>query len=328
MKLQEVPQELINFIANHDTFFVIPHIEPDGDCVGSALALASMLKRLGKIVYTHSLGPFEKKEVERFETQFQGRIDQATLKAAKNPCALVVDCSTLDRIGALADDIVGLAAAVIDHHSSGVEFGDCRFINSSSPSTSLLVQQLIEAFGLSLSKEEAELIFFAFSTDTGFFRHLEAKSGESFKLVARLVDAGASPKQTFGNMNSGVSLESRLHLGKLLSRVEPYANGKILVSYEYLEETLDLGKKNRESDLLYQMLMGISGVEVVVSLREESKTTTTGGLRSRSFVDVGHVALQLGGGGHKHAAGFMAQEALKTVKAQVVALLEESIQGH
>lgn len=318
MKLTAVPQELRSFIDSHDSFFIIPHLEPDGDCIGSALATASLLRRLGKLVYLHNMGPFEKRDVRQYATQFSGRISKELRNQAPNPAVIVLDCSTLDRIGPLAEDIHGLALAVIDHHSAGVEFGTVRFINPSAPSTSVMVQQLIESFGMELTVEEAQLIFFAFCTDTGFFRHLDQGSSQVFPLVSRMVAAGASPKNTYLEMNSGASLAGRQHLGTMLSRAEKYRNGEVLLCWELKEETDAIGKANRESDLLYQMLMGIEGVEVIIVLREERKNFITGGLRSKRFIDVGQLALSLGGGGHARAAGFGLETDLNQAKAILV----------
>lgn len=266
--------------------------------------MASLLSRLGKTVHLHNMGPFEKRDVKQHSGRFAGRISRDFIASTKNPAVVVLDCSTLDRIGALANDIEGLPLAVIDHHSAGLEFGTVRFINASAPSTSVLVQELIESYNLPLSKEEAEYIFFAFCTDTGFFRHLDKESASVFPLVSRLVAAGASPKQTYLEMNSGASLLGRKHLGTMLARAESHQGGQVLLCWEFKEETEAIGKANRESDLLYQMLMGIEGVEVIIVLREEKKDFITGGLRSKKFVDVGQIALEFGGGGHARAAGF------------------------
>jgi phosphoesterase RecJ-like protein len=325
MKKTTVPAGIIAAIKRHPAFFVVPHIEPDGDCIGSALALDLFLKRIGKRSYLHCLGPFDRRDIKHLSASFAGRISDELRQREPEACAIVLDCSTIDRIGDLAADLEGLPIMVIDHHSSGQEFGALRFIESSAPATSLLVQLLIEGMGHAVTPEEAEHIFFAFCTDTGFFRHLEQKSGPAFELVARLVDAGASPKRTFAQLNSGAALGGRQHLGRLMQRTVAHAGGKLLVTWEYLAETEAVGRTNRESDLLYQMLTGIEGVEVVAVLREESADSTTVGLRSRTYVDVGKAALQFGGGGHARAAGFQAPLPLQAVRDRLVPVLEAAV---
>lgn len=325
MKLVKVPESISNAFKQYDTFFIIPHIEPDGDCIGSALALEAFLVRIGKTCHLHNLGPFTRKDIKDWGHLFSGRIDALAFTQAKKPCVIVLDCSTIDRIGELALDIEGLPIIVIDHHSSGKTFGDIQFINSTAPATSLLIQQLIESMGYVVTKSEAEFIMFAFCTDTGFFRHLETGSGEAFRLVSRLVDAGASPKAIHATLNSGAALIGRQHLGMLLSRTESLADGKLLLTWETKVETEAVGRVNRDSDLLYQLLLGVEGVEVVAVLREEDTRTVTAGLRSRSVVDVGAVALTMGGGGHVRASGFLAQLSLSETKEKLVPLLLQEI---
>ena len=325
MKLVNIPDSVIDAFKLYETFFIIPHIEPDGDCIGSALALDAFLRRIGKICYLHNLGPFTRKDIKDFAPRFSGRIDSATRAQANKACAVILDCSTIDRIGDLAQDIVDLPIVVIDHHSAGKTFGNFQFINPTAPATSLLVQQLIEVQGYQVTKTEAELIMFAFCTDTGYFRHLESGSGEAFRLVSRLVDAGASPKAIHAQLNSGAALIGRQHLGMLLSRTESLAGGKLLLTWETQSETAAVGRINRDSDLLYQLLLGVEGVEVVAVLREEDTRSVTAGLRSRNSVDVGAVALEMGGGGHIRASGFLANLSLSETREKLLPLLLREI---
>lgn len=324
MKNDPVPTDVAAALSDYQHYYIIPHIEPDGDCVSSALALASFLERRGKQVHLHNLGPFTRKDIAQWADRFSGRIDPAGI-APGAACAVVVDCSTIDRIGDLAQDVAGLPTVVVDHHSSGHPFGDHRFVNPSSPSTSLLVQQIIESAGGGVTQAEAELIMFGFCTDTGYFRHLDAGSGLAFELVSRLVDAGASPKRIHAQLNSGAALVGRQHLGMLLQRTQSLADGKLLFTWETKAETDAVGKANRDSDLLYQMLLSVAGVEVVAVLREEGPRAITGGLRSKSCVDVGKVALALGGGGHVRAAGFLVEAELDQVRDRLLPLLLEEI---
>lgn len=321
MSFLHPPQDLLDFIKTKPAFFLIPHYEPDGDCIGSSLGLAGFLRRLGKRVYLHNMGPFEKPDIAEFAGLFQGRIPQDLRNAEPDAAVIVLDCSTIDRIGALAEDITGRTVVVIDHHSAGKEFGDFRYIDPHSPSTSLLVQSMIEAMGGTPTKAEADFLFLAFCTDTGFFRHLESDQAAAFGHVERLVAAGASPKATYLRLNSHASLIGRRHLGMLLARTESFADGKVLLCYETQAETQAVGKKNRESDLLYQMLLGIQGVEVIIMLREERPDFITGGLRSKKYVDVGKVALALGGGGHIRAAGFGLETSLIDARRRILDLI-------
>jgi phosphoesterase RecJ-like protein len=166
-----------------------------------------------------------------------------------------------------------------------------------------MILLLMEAMGHTPSKDEAELLFFGLSTDTGFFRHLDEHGSEVFKLAAKLVDAGVSPKRIYMAINGGRTLASRRMLGELLLRIQPYYEGRLLVSWVTIEDQQKYGMSSRDSDLLYQLMMGIVDCEVCFVVKQETDDMCTVGLRSRDSINVAKIAEQYGGGGHRLAAG-------------------------
>ena len=317
------PQEIIDFMKTHERFFIISHKEPDGDCIGSSLALAHFLVRIGKAASGFSPGPFMRPEIDLFKGLFSSTLPGR--REMEGGAVIVVDCSTLERIGSFSEVIAGLPVAVIDHHSSGDVFGDVRYILPEASSVSILIQFIIETWGSVPDKKEAEYILFGLCTDTGFFRHLEAGTEETFKAVARLVSYGASPKAAHLLMYGGRSLESRILLGRLLARSESHASGKIIYTYETLEEKEEFGTENRDSDTLYQNLQGIKGCEVVVLIREEAEGECSVGLRANKDLDVGEVAFQRGGGGHRKAAGYTFYGSREDAKREVLEVLTKKL---
>ena len=308
-----VPQTLVKFIEKYQRFFLISHIDPDGDCLASSLALGKGLQRMGKQVSHFNSGPFGRQEIQAFEQHFAKQLPSNTLGGA----VIILDCSHLDRLGGLAADIQALPTAVIDHHSNGGNYGDVRFINATAPSTSLLVQQLLEALGISLSKEEAELILFAFATDTGFFRHLGDNHQESFKLVAKLAAAGASPKKIYTQMAPNVSLKSRKYLGLLLQRAEAHFDGRFIFTWAIHDDIVTFDDEDQDSASIYQQLMSVEGVEIFLMLRERELGTTIGNIRTVDSIDAGELAASFGGGGHARAAGFSINKPIHSVFAQI-----------
>lgn len=322
-RLPEPSPALLDFLSEYDTYYLVGHTEPDGDCLASSLALGSYLERTGKRVKHFNEGPFFRPEVKRFEDRFRTDLAKDEVLAEDNAAAIVLDCSTPERVGKMGASLRDLPAAVIDHHSSGEPYGDVTYIVPTAPATSLLIQKTIEATGSLLTPAEAEYILFALSTDTGFFRHLDVGSGDTFEATSRLVAAGASPKRIYEMIYGGKSLASRKLMARLLTRVEPLQEGRCMLTYETAEDTAEFGRENRDSDTLYQLLMGTRGCEVVALLREESSTSCTAGLRSSNDVDVGLIAKRFGGGGHKRAAGFLAERPWQTVMEELKAILQE-----
>lgn len=318
--MKKVPPELLQFIDDHSTFFVIGHKEPDGDCVGSQLALGTWLRRRGKKVAFCSAGPFTRTEIMPFEHRFQAFVPE--VDDTERAAAIVVDCSSIKRIGSIADSLPKVPLAFIDHHASGEAHGDVLFIDDRAPAVTVLVLALIEAAGDRPTKEEAEYLFFGLSTDTGYWRHLDETSVETWDAGARLVAAGASPKKIFAMMNGGKPLLSRKLMGELLARVEPHFDGKLLVSFMTLDDQQRFGLASRDSDMLYQLLLTVSGCESAMIIRQESETDCTVGLRSRERVDVGSIAARFGGGGHRLAAGLSIRGTVEEVRDKLLEAFE------
>jgi phosphoesterase RecJ-like protein len=318
--VKKAPPELFDFIERHDAFYVIGHKEPDGDCVGSQLALASFLKRSGKRAIPCSAGPFTRSEILPFEGRFSAVVPAE--RDFERAAAVILDCSSRGRIGSLAETLPAVPTAFIDHHAAGEASGEVVYIDERAPSVTLMILSLIEAAGSSPTREEAEFLLFGFCTDAGFFRHLDESTAESFEAVSRLVAAGASPKRIFHMMNGGKSLFSRKLMGEILARTEPHYDGALLVSYVTLEDQQRYGLASRDSDMLYQLLMGVAGCEAVMIIRQEGETECTVGLRSRERVDVSAIALRFGGGGHRLAAGLILRGGLDEVRDRLIASFE------
>jgi bifunctional oligoribonuclease and PAP phosphatase NrnA len=315
--MRPVPPELLDFIDRHGPFYVIGHKEPDGDCVGSQLALASFLKRSGRSAYLLSAGPFTRTEIMQYEGRFS--LEAPPEKPSERAAAIVLDCSSLQRIGAVAETLPKVPIAFIDHHAAGNAVGDVTFIDDAAPSVTLMVLSLIEAMGGSPNKEEAELLLFGLGTDTGFFRHLDESSEESFLATARLVAAGASPKKVYNLMSGGKSIASRKLMGEILTRMEAQYGGALLLSFATLQDQQRYGLASRDSDMLYQLLLSIAGCEAAMIIRQESEAECTVGLRARDRIDVGSIAASFGGGGHRLAAGLLMRGSPDEVKAKLVA---------
>jgi phosphoesterase RecJ-like protein len=237
---------------------------------------------------------------------------------------IVTDCSSLERTGDLAPFLEGLPLAVIDHHAVG-DFADAGasgpvYIDGGAPAVTVLILRLIEALGMTIERHEAELLLFGLCTDTGFFRHVDESGADVFDAAARMVRAGASPKQAFLDINGGKSLDSRILMGCILQRAEAYYGGRLLLSTEEYEETQRYGLEGRDSDALYQLLQSVSGMEAIVLIRQEKldPPQCTVGFRSRNQVDVAAVARSFGGGGHKNAAGLSISALIGELKPKIL----------
>lgn len=300
--LAHPPEELLQFLDRYKRYFLAGHTEPDGDCLGSQLALGSFLEKKGKEVRLLSDGPFTRPEVMELADRFIRDPSKAELN--QESALVLLDCSTPERIGRIKDAVAGLPTAVIDHHASGEDFGTVRWVLPSAPSVTFMILSLISASGRPVSSEEAKDLFFGLATDTGFFRHLDEQGSQALTAAAELVARGASPKATFMRMYGNRPYGSRKLLGRLLERVEALAFSRLLYTYETISDLEELGEESRDSDQLYQLLLGTRSCEAAVVIREEKPGECSVGLRALYDLDVGRIAQEFGGGGHAKAAGF------------------------
>jgi len=298
-----VPPELIDFFHTYSCFLIAGHKEPDGDCIGSSIALSLFLQRLGKKTVLLSAGPFQRPEIRMYEPLFSAHVPAEMKEKPEGVGLIIVDCSGIDRTGDLAEQLAGFPVIYIDHHATNTVKVPGSLIYAEAPSATFIIQTIIETMSGSVTKDEAELLFFGLCTDTGYFRHLDERSAEVFMHAARLVQVGVNPKYVFAQINGGKSFGSRILLSRVLSRMQPYYNGKLIVSYETLADRQEFGVENRDSDMAYQLIQGIAGVKAICIVRQDTETHCSVGFRSLDTVDVSRIAASFGGGGHKQAAG-------------------------
>ena len=331
-EISSVPQELVQFIKTGSRFIVAGHKEPDGDCVGSQLALQSVLLRLGKKVVVCSEGPLNRTELKNYSKYFieippedeksEGFERLSKFSEGPDLKVIVVDCTGMDRTGSLQKLLEKLPCAVIDHHAAATHPPSTPeapvYVDANAPSCTLLIEKIITALDLELTTEEATLLLFGLCTDTGFFRHLTEKNAVVFEAAAKMVRYGANPKKVYNSMSGGKNLKSRLLLGNILSRTEAHFNGRLLISNETLEDFNNYGLESRDSDALYKMLLSIDGVEAVIIIRQECVDSCTVSLRSVDKIDVSQIAANFGGGGHMNASGFTMKENITYIKQQLL----------
>lgn len=317
MKLKNPPNNVLDKIKETSAFVIGGHKSPDGDCISSQLALASFLESLGKEVFLLSAGPFAKKEVLAYEKLFKATVPSRFL--SKKPQFVIIDCSEHSRTG-LDDELLEKLGSplIIDHHASASPDTELAYLDPSSPSSTLLIQKLIETERVP-TREEADLLFFGFATDTGFFRFLKEDSGSILRQVSRLADAGAVPNDQYRHMTSGQSFESRKLMSRTLSRLEPFYGGRLLITTESIQDMKECGTDDHDSDSLYNLILSIDKCISCCIIREHDEESCRVGLRSvNDEVNVSRIASGFGGGGHIRASGMRFKGNLEQTKKALV----------
>lgn len=290
-----------NFLETHDEFIIAGHKEPDGDCLSSCLAMAAIIKKYNKPYTLVSVGPFKRTEIKKFSRYFTDMLPNFSKE--KKIGFMMLDCSEYHRLGDIQEQLKKYDLFIVDHHQTADISIENSIIYPQAPATAFLVQLLYEHFCGKVDKKTAETLLLGICTDTGFFRFIDNTGKDLFLAVSRLLESGASPKETYRQINSGKPYSTRKLLGKLLDRAETKFNNKLIYTYETLEDTNSWGKNGRDSDSLYQLLLSVDKVEAALFLRQDTPYTCTAGFRSQENIDVSKIAAKFGGGGHKCASG-------------------------
>lgn len=312
-------QELKIFIESHNFFFIAGHKEPDGDCVSSCIGISKVLEHFNKEYQLINAGPFKRIEIKKYAPLFSEQMEFQSEEERKSTGLIICDCSEISRLGEIDGDLDGFDTFIIDHHKTAeIPENAMAIVDSTSPSASLLVQLVYENLCGKVSKDLADVLFFGSMTDTGFFRFLSSNDAQVLVAFSRLLEAGADPRKTYDYITSGKSYTTRKLLGVMLDHAERYLDGKLIITYETMEDTKKWGQEGRDSDALYSTLLCVDGVEAVVFVRQDTETTCTAGLRSRNKIDVSQIASKFGGGGHKNASGLSCNGKLDTLIPQIV----------
>lgn len=321
--MNPIPKEKFDafreFITNHEYFYIAGHKEPDGDCVASCIGISRILDHFNKKYILLSAGPFKRIEIRKYADLFTNQMDFQTDEERKKTGLIICDCSELQRLGDIDGETEGLDTFIIDHHKTAeCSTNENAIIDSTSPAAAILVQLIYEALVGNVPLDLAEILFFGSMTDTGFFRFLSPNDAEVLVALSRLVQIGVDPRKTYDYITSGKAYSTRKLLGVLLNHAEQYLDGRLVITYETMDDTKKWGQEGRDSDALYSALLSVDKVEAVIFVRQDTETTCTAGLRSRDKIDVSVVASKFGGGGHKNASGLSCNGKLETLIPSIV----------
>lgn len=305
-------------IGQHDAFLITSHARPDGDAIGSQLAMAFALDALGKRVRLVNKDP-----VPAPYRSFPGadRIQVAPevpALADLPPAAettIVMECGDLTR-----PEVKGLerpALINIDHHVGNTMYGSVNWFDASAAACAEMVADVIDALGVTWTREIATHLYLGIATDTGGFRH-GLISARTFQASARIAATGVSAaglaREIFDSFGVG-----RIRLtGALLNAMELRHDNRLAVLY-YDDELLNAcGATSDDTDGLVNLPLGASDVLAVALVRKQTDTQYRVSMRSKGAVDVRSIAIQHGGGGHLNAAACSVSGTRESVTAAIV----------
>jgi bifunctional oligoribonuclease and PAP phosphatase NrnA len=311
---------VVDALRAHDRFVVVSHENPDGDSLGSLLAMTLALRQLGKdaVMYLSGTSPVPREysfmPLDDLKREVPGDVADRVLVA--------VDCAQADRIGpdpgALFD---GKLTIDIDHHHDNSRFGDVNLIVAEASSTGEVLRDVLRELGVELTPEIAEPLYIALVTDTGRFQYTNT-TPKSLRLAAELVEAGADVHAVFQQVYESVEFAKLKLLARALERAQVLEGGRIVVSVLLRSDFLEVGAVEAYSEGIIDYLRAVEGSELAVLIREPPREGAgplhRGSLRSSvDELDVSAIARLFGGGGHRQAAGFSSDGTVEEITATI-----------
>jgi bifunctional oligoribonuclease and PAP phosphatase NrnA len=304
------------------------HENPDGDALGSLLAMHMILEQLGKdsVMY---MSPDEFPLPWEYRSlRFAGLVGAAPADVAERTIVFL-DCGNIDRmpVDFLKQD--GLHVLNIDHHHDNTRFGTVNLVVGDASCTAEIVFKLAKDLGAEITPPIADALYVALVTDTGRFMY-ENTTAEAHRMAADLIEVGVQPHQVYRRLYEDLPFRRLQLLQRALSRVERHDDGGMTISQLTKQDYEDTGAQENDSEGVVDHLRAVEGTSVAVLVRELLADDREG-MRKVSLratdgrVDVSRIAREFGGGGHPQAAGFTTglayPELVDTLRSQVRAQL-------
>lgn len=313
-------EEAKAFILNQDRFLVVSHVNPDGDAIGSTLAVGHMLKQLGKRYVMVNEGALPAK--------FGFLPDSGSIQnySVRNPagsppdfdCVIAVDCADYERIGQVRDWFPASVPLLnIDHHPTNDGFGTVNVIRSEAAATAEVLYDLGQTLGIAWDIPAATCIYTGLLTDTGGFRYANT-TPKVLQIASSMLVSGVNGNDLADRLLEKMTFAHVTILKKALSTLTFSEDRRIAWMNVALDDIRGAGADSGDMDGLVNYARNVEGIEVGILLKESSENVYKISLRSAGTADVAAVAQRFGGGGHVRAAGCTVKGSLEEAIRQVV----------
>ncbi len=321
---------LVEVLQTCRRFVITSHVRPDGDALGSSLAMAELVRSFGLEALVVSPSPIPSRYSELLaEAQKPVRhfgVDLFESDLLGHDALIILDLSSWNRLGSLetwARRFTG-SVVVIDHHVSGDSFPGPVLKATASESTATLVLDAFRVLDRPISRLAAQALFTGISTDTGWFRHPNT-TAQTLRDAASLVGAGAEPSRIHRALFETNRFEQRKLVGVALNRLQIHQHGRFAITSVKTSDFESTGARLDETEDLIDSIVGIEGVELVALLVQLSESKTKVSFRSRGSFNCAELAGKLEGGGHVAAAGASIADSFEAALDRVMKLVDQHL---
>jgi phosphoesterase RecJ-like protein len=321
-------KQIIQSLKESRCILVASHANPDGDAIGSLIAIGLTLSGLGKGTTLYNESPIP--AVYRFLSGVQRVVDRLD-DLELFDTAVILDCGDIQRLGDVGSAIERIPIVInIDHHVTNSRFGHFHIVDPSACATSEIIYRLISEMDVPIDLDIASALYTGILTDTGSFRFSNTNQA-AFEICGNLVSLGVDPYRIAQRVYGTYSLGRIKLLNLALDSIEISKNGRLslmAVTQDMMKET---NTRPEDIDGLINYAKGIQDVKVAALIQEmnhhprgkfEGPSHYHVSLRSDGTVDVAAIAIQFGGGGHSSAAGFSLESTLPEIKSKLITLSE------
>jgi phosphoesterase RecJ-like protein len=311
--------QIVDAVRARRRFVLSSHARPDGDSIGSQLAMACALRTMGKeaIVVNADAAPaplmaFPGVRDIRIAPAIDGDFD----------AAIIMECGDLKRTG-----VAGLERFFvinIDHHPGNTGYGHINWFDATAAACAELVYELVRALGVPLTKEIATHIYLAILTDTGSF-HYSGISPRTFEICRECLEAGVDPVMVARNVYDSNNMGRLKLFGAVLGAMQIADSGRIAIVYVDHEMARAAGGTYEDTEGLVNLPLTVKEIEAVVFFKQEKGDEYRVSLRSKGEIDIGVIAKEYGGGGHKTAAGLTVTGPIEELQKTLVEKIEGAI---
>jgi bifunctional oligoribonuclease and PAP phosphatase NrnA len=315
-------QQIVDAIRGRQRFVISSHSRPDGDSIGSQLAMAYALRALGKSVTIVNADPAPAPLM-----QFPGvpSITIADHVDGEFDAAIIMECGDLARTG-----VAGLGRSFvinIDHHPGNTGYGDINWFDPAAAACGEMVFDLVGALHVPLDVEIATHIYLAILTDTGSF-HYSSISPRTFEICRATLEAGVDPVLVARNVYDSNNMGRLKLFGAVLSAMQLDPTGRIAIVYLDHEMAREAGGTYDDTEGLINLPLTVKEIQAVVFFKQIEGEEYRVSMRSKGDIDIGAVSKEFGGGGHKNAAGCTVKGGIDALQKTFVEKIEDAIGMH
>lgn len=305
--------EILKQIQKAERIVILTHESPDGDAVGSSLAMKLILEKLEKSADV--IIP----EYSRLFNFLPSAEDIMIDSEIKNyDLAISVDCATLKRMAKKEYFENAKSTIVIDHHGSNTMYGDLNYVNPVSPACCEVIAGMVKYYEIDITKDIGTCLMTGIITDTGGFRHVGI-TPETFEFTADLIRLGVDVPDIY-KRTLNTKTRANFELSKrVMDRMEILEDGKVTFTYMNKQDEEEVGAEHGDHEGLVEIGRDIEGVEVSIFIRQkENEDAYKISMRSGNKVNVSDICFLFGGGGHPRAAGALIQGNVEQVKEKLM----------